>query len=537
MSWVVHVLGANNLRFSETDPDITPLVEVIARGEILTLLGSTNDSSFRHPATQSPMWTTSLRFDFFLCHTIEFRVSHYRRIGFNRKVGSACVSLATVEWNRPLTIPIFMDFHCCVQPTLSFAISPNWSPFPLISPKRSHKRIYVYTTCLPTISETHGTVPIGLKCITVDTVERRFSVLDETVDWETIGKGRSHEYFIGPSGPTQVVMLNRSKLKRAMTTFLICSGKYEGNVTLHFLLSEVGWHSGIYRKPPSRGSLGLLHEICVPVTPNSVCTIPYKLLIKKREIVFEPMMPIVFDPSISPPVFESDVARRMSNLACQRRLLQPRLFDRPIADMCDVHGIEIASSINVVFGWRPIQREKYQHNLSIAIEMYDANGGLVDTIAKSLFELIWKKDACGGSVVVEKTKAFAMDLPLFDSEFFEDHFNVKISLSELPSQVQSISFVAYDRISAELVHTYKRKFVRLIDSVSNTELELFHYRLDNSASKEACLIGGLYIGSRGWTFAPVVKLLNWESGFDHLHEEVQVLWARELEARGLINVI
>jgi hypothetical protein len=189
--------------------------------------------------------------------------------------------------------------------------------------------------------------------------------------------------------------------------------------------------------------------------------------------------------------------------------------------------------VNLVFGWNSINHEKYQANLSIATQFYDGSGHIVDTLAKSFFEVRWRKEACGGTVTVEDEHAFEMKLGLFMSEFYKDHFNVRVKLDALPPEVRSISFVAYNRQTIDKVHEFKRQFVRIIDPATRVELGLFPYRLESSAHRDACMIGGLYIGEYGWTFAPVVQLFNWEIGFDQLHQEAQALWVLELAARDL----
>jgi hypothetical protein len=332
-------------------------------------------------------------------------------------------------------------------------------------------------------------------------------------------------------------MLNRKKLKRAIITFMICSGNYQGNVTLQFLLTEVAWHSGIYRTLPSRESVGLLHEICVAVTPHSICTIPYKICTKKSEILFEPVQPVIFNPLMQPPAFEAAIVQQISGLECTRRLIQPSLADRSLSDIASIHQTEIPPVINLLFGWEPIQHDKYQSDLSIALEMYDSDGELVDVMAKSFFGISWRKEVCDSRVLAENKDEFKMDLPMFKREFFRDQFNVSISLAELPPQVYSVSFVAYNRHTSDPVHKFRRTFVRIVDSLTKMELELFHYRIEQeSAYKDACLIGGLYFGQSGWMFAPVVKLFSLQDGFDHLHKRAQDVWMQELANRRLVSL-
>jgi hypothetical protein len=270
------------------------------------------------------------------------------------------------------------------------------------------------------------------------------------------------------------------------------------------------------------------------MVPHSTRTIPYKISAAGGDLRFDPIPSVMLDVT-GPLTFEMTVAQVIAGERCMRRLLQPNTTDRPIGSSALACGIPFPREVNLVFGWNPIIYDKFQANLSIAIQLYDSDGHIVDTLAKSFFGVRWRKQACGGAVIVEDEHAFEMKLGLFVREFYQDHFNVKINLKELPPQVRSISFVAYNRHSYDKVHEFKRKFVRMIDPLTRIELGLFHYRLESSSDKEACLIGGMYIGEYGWTFAPVVQLFSWQSGFDHIHQEAQALWMGEMAARDIRN--
>jgi hypothetical protein len=249
MPWLIHVLSAHGLQFSETDLSISPMVEVIAHGVHQTYLGQTPCSPFHHAVTQHPIWNTILPFEFFDCHTIEFIVHHYRPIGFNRQVGSARVPLESVGVNQPMEVPLTMSFPSATAATLCFQLTPGWTPFPVVAPRRAQNRIYVYATYfppLPALPPGEETLPVSFKCVAVDTVEHRFSILDETLEWATVGKGCGPRVFLGPTGPTRLAMLSRGKLKRASVSFVVCTWGYSGNVTLHFVLAEVKRHHRPY---------------------------------------------------------------------------------------------------------------------------------------------------------------------------------------------------------------------------------------------------------------------------------------------------
>jgi hypothetical protein len=68
------------------------------------------------------------------------------------------------------------------------------------------------------------------------------------------------------------------------------------------------------------------------------------------------------------------------------------------------------------------------------------------------------------------------------------------------------------------------------------ELELFHYRIEESKSRDAILIGGLYCVENRWTFTPVVKKFRVDGGWDEIHQTAAFVWEQELAARGILDL-
>jgi hypothetical protein len=534
MSWVVTVLGADGLQYSETDLGIQPKVEVIGRGVALTLVGSTPASVFRHPTTQTPQWQASMRCDFFRCHTLEFVVYHYRPVGFNTQVGRARIPLQSVRPGEPTTIPIAMDFRCHHQPTLTFSAIPQWTPYSIIGPRLAHRRIFVFTTYSPPIEGPREHFPVSFKCVSVDKVEKRFSVFDETVDWTSLGKGCLGHLFPGPTGETYVAMLNRAKLRRSFATFILCSHNYSGHVTLNFVLAETNGQTGIYRKHPTNEALGLLNSILIPVTENSAKTIAFKLRTKRLSFSFEPIEPLTLSSSEAPSAFEDRVAHAISPTPCTRRLIQPRYRDRNICDMADICKIPNPSSINLLFGWVPLPDDPSDYDLSIAIQLYDSYGCLVRSISSFRIGFFGEKKPTDSRVITESSSAFAMHGLGLKSELFLDRFNVRVNIAQLFPDVCSLSFVAYSRDN-EKPHEFKRKFVRIVEPQSKMELELFTYRMEDSNNTDAVLIGGLYFANDNWVFAPVVQTFACKEGFTKVNESAVPIWVSQLTNRGLLS--
>jgi hypothetical protein len=532
MLYTIDLLGAQNLQSSF---NISPKVEVFARGCSLTLLGSTPASFFNHPVNPNPVWNVFFRCDFFHCHTIEFHIYHYRPIGFNQKVGFASFSLPQILCPNPVTIPIQMFVPCDVPPTLSFIVIPQLVLFPVISAKTHHNRLFVYTTYSPPIDSSASLpFPVSFKCVAVDKMVYRFSVLDETVDWQLVGKGCFGRLFPGPTGGTLVGMLTRRKIERALVTFILCSTNYTGIVTLNFVLSDAGYRNDIYRTLPNAKTMGLFHQISVPVRPCFAGTIPYVLCLTKSKFMLNPFVTIVLNGN--PGLFEMQIALSMLQKPCVRRLIQPRFQDRTIQEMVFLQGVSVPGLINVVFGWCPIKRNDHIFHLSIAVQMYDAQGIVVENMIEKRWRGFCPKRACGRRVsVLSNAHQFARRLGWGRSEYFEDQLNFEIAIDRLPPEIWSISFVGYSR-SNYSVHMFKRKFLRIIDPATGTELEMFNYRIEESKEKDVVLIGGLYFAEDLWTFKPSLRLFAVPGGADKIHQATAGVWMEELARQHLLSV-
>jgi hypothetical protein len=202
--------------------------------------------------------------------------------------------------------------------------------------------------------------------------------------------------------------------------------------------------------------------------------------------------------------------------------------------MATTCGIRSPQSINLVFGWRPIPHDHFEANLSIAIQLYDAAGHLIGSVARSRLGIWWTRQVAGGRLAAEDSSAFRMRGLVLQSEFFVDRFNARLDIGRLLPDVCSVSFVAYCWARHDRPHTFKRPFVRFIEPILKTEIGLFSYRLEDSEVKDAIFIGGLYFANDSWTFAPVVRTFNCPAGFGTASELAGPIWVRELSERGVL---
>jgi hypothetical protein len=497
MTWTVRGLSARNLQWSRTDYDICPKVELLLHGVEQTLAGETETRMFHRVKTRDPQWNDVFQFPFFRCHTLEFRVVHYRPMIEDVPVGRCLLPMDGVEFGQPMTLPLMTEFQTPDVPTLTFQVDQNLEPFPNIPPNRRHRRLCLYLTYSPAIAEGR---PVSFKCVAVDAIERRFVVLDDASNWMQIGKSGKYE-FIGPTGRTQIALLDRHKLERSVCNLLICSGDYEGSVTLHFLLNEVDTFPDAHvRKLPKGESLGILHEISVAVGRDSIVSLPERLRVEGDNYVFEPIDPI----EQSSENFETAIAYGIASGPLVRRVLANGNYSLP--DMAAAFGVGPPTSVHVIFGWLPTGSKASDPALELSLLFFDPGGKYVGSYKRGI--LMWEESALDGRVKIEDGDAFKKRFGFsLKEEFFTDYLNFAVALDQLAGDIGSVAFVGWTTDRVVTFDRFRRKFLRFVDPATKIELALFPYQVPLVAPEEAVVIGGIVQTDGAWGFRPALKVV------------------------------
>jgi hypothetical protein len=330
---------------------------------------------------------------------------------------------------------------------------------------------------------------VAFKCVAVDRRHCCFSVLDDTMSWSRIGKTSFGRPVVGPSGVTSVVALKREKCARAVCTFLICSGDYQGDVTLHMALGAQCWDA----KKPDRE----LAHFTVAVQRNSVHSIPACL---KDGFTVMPVPSFVYAPGHSIAGFEGMVAAQISRSNPPRRFFQPLTHPWSLTDMAACHGLLRPSTVELVAGWVEQNSDDARYYPELAVLVFDTAGNYRGGIPRC--SLTKGVTSCDGRMAnSEFTYGF------FDSlspAFFIDHVTVKCALDRMVPDIGSIALVMFSERGYP-VGSFRRKFVRIVDWQTKRELMIFPVSSRITSMHQAVLIGGLVNQQGDWMFCPALR--------------------------------
>jgi hypothetical protein len=497
----LYVIGGEGLRFSATDPDVTPYVEIYASSTVVRLVGTT-----RHISSGNPVWNAEFRCPFFQCISFKFIVLHHRLIGPDVVLGAAGVSVNSMHFGEPMVVPIIMTFACPNTPLLTVRLDrPDWSPFPGLSPRASYTRLYAYLSYSPPLPDAYDTLPVSIRGIAVDVVECRSSAFDHTTSWEPFGETTFGKTAIGETGATQVISFPVSN--RFVSTFLICTHDYSGTITMHFVAT-------------TKARSDLLQSVAVVMRRNSVQSIPGRIAAGRHHTLrFEATPSFLYVDGGFFPAFEFEIARQMHPNVSRQRFIQPVNQPWSLAKLAFWHQTPLLHSIHAVFGWIPVVEKDDDgstvYHISLSLMFFGARGQPVDGMFRQ------------GKASWRSPTEFAMFWSLScNSELFSDQCNVRLELDTLQIDVGSVAFIA----SAPLNYTvsdFGRKFVRIIDAATFIELMMFPYE-GREGSGPNCLIGGLVYREDAWEFHPVLKQFGRGPP-----EGAAPIWLGMLEERGL----
>jgi hypothetical protein len=110
-----------------------------------------------------------------------------------------------------------------------------------------------------------------------DDREQRWSVFDEFVHWQSIGKGSEGFVSFGLTGPTHVVHPNRGKCDKLTSGFLVTSQSYTGLLTLNLLLATDAKGFMPDHQLPYNESRGLILQSALPVAPGTFACLPHAI--------------------------------------------------------------------------------------------------------------------------------------------------------------------------------------------------------------------------------------------------------------------
>lgn len=184
----------------------------------------------------NPIWQTEFEFAAIRCCYIEFLIKDKSKAGKESEICRVRLDLRSMHEAKSLEAKMKLLRNQFVEadPVISF----RFNPFISLIPKRfAQSRIdvfYVYATFNPPISsEMPKEIPVEIKCLSSDNMDRNYLLLDKNSDWNYIGGSTRANLVHVDSGYTQVHRFHRYWTQETTNYFIIESNSYEGEVTLH----------------------------------------------------------------------------------------------------------------------------------------------------------------------------------------------------------------------------------------------------------------------------------------------------------------
>jgi hypothetical protein len=524
----VSVLSATNLSRSPSEPDICPTVSVWAHGPGRFCLGDTPETSLRHPQTPNPLWQVTFDVDWFRLSQLEFVISHFRPVVSNKKVARIRVPVAQIPLGKPFTVPVT---YCKpglppAEFTFQIDLSP-FTPFSPIKPKSAHKRLYVYATYDPPLPLAAGPPPATFSCVNAHDEEQRFSIFDESVHWQSIGRGSEGLVSFGPSGPTHVATLNRSKCDKSTSAFLVNSQSYTGLVTLNFLLAEappVTLKKVLTESPqsftqfhqlPRNESRGLFLQSSVQVAPGTFACLPHAIRIQGDKYTVRQIAPAAIGPGGDAAGF----ARQVAKAICPDIVLRQRnLFHSTLPSSLSAAAASVGCApprrIGLVGACRPINHSN-NYYITLALLAFDAAGRFLPAMPTDDTRLtVVDGPAFNGAIVPRERAQYQPDIGTFRETYYSDARAFDVDLDGLIGQgVASLAVAMFPdrRAPADRLAEFRRKAVRIVDPESKVEIGLAHVAAPWVSKKWGILAGGLVFVNDGWSWLPAADLVANES--------------------------
>jgi hypothetical protein len=507
----VSVFSAANLSRSASDPDICPTVAVWAYGPGRFRLGETPESLFRHPQTANPLWQVSLDVDWFRVSQLEFVISHFRPVIPNKKVARIRVPIAQIPLGAPFTVPV--TYNKPGQPSAQFTFqidrSPS-TPFTPISQKWAHKRLYVYATYDPPLPPTPGPLPVTFSVVHVHDMEQRFSVFDEFVHWQSMGKGSHGFVSLGPTGPTHVVHLNRPKCDKTTSGFLVTSQSYTGSVTLNFLLAESAKGFSPGHSLPRNESRGLLLQSSVAVAPGAFACLAHAIRITGHDYTVRQIEPAALPPGGDAAGFVRHVVNTICpDIVVRQRNLLPARFPSSLTAAAGVLGLPAPHRIGIVGSFVPIVVSNGQSSTTyyatVSLLAFDAAGRFVGIDQKqsaSFSALFSSAVEFNGAVATVMGAKYQPKMGVLRSPYYGDNQTFDVNLDALLAQgIWSLAVAMIPHPGWPLAR-FRRKAIRIVDADTKIEIALAHLSAPWVGKKWGMLAGGLVFANDGWSWLP-----------------------------------
>jgi hypothetical protein len=447
----------------------------------------------------------------------------------NRRVARIRLPVSQIPLGKPFTVPVT---YCkpgfpAAEFTFQIDLSP-FTPFTPIKQKSAHKRLYLYATYDPPLPLTAGPLPVTFSCVNAHDEEQRFSVFDDSVHWQSIGKGSEGLVSFGPTGPTAVAHLNRKKCDKTTSGFLVTSHSYTGVFTLNLLLAEAAKGFAPDHSLPRNESRGLLVQSSVRVAPGTFACLPHAVRIQGDKYTVREIAPAALGPGGDAAGFVRQVVKAICPdiVFRQRNLLHTALPSSLAAAAASVslpppRRIAIAAACvpNEDSGGGSQRHHSEDYYATVGLLAFDAAGRFVPANAKGTMLLadpslvMLPGPAFNGAVTFRERAKYQPDIGTFRTPYYRDAGTFDLDLDALLGQGIASLAVAMvpDHSYDDSLVQFRRKAVRIVDPESKVEIAITSVVAPWVSKKWGMLVGGLVFVNDGWSWVPAGDLIANES--------------------------
>jgi hypothetical protein len=462
--------------------------------------------------------------DWFRLSTLEFIISHFRCVITNKVVARIRVPVFQIPLGTPYTVPVtyLNPDHPPAEFTFQIDIEPH-HPLPRIRPILTHNRLYVYATYDPPIPLTSAPLPVTFVCVNTRDSGPRFSVFDEFVHWQSIGKGSHGLLSFGPTGPTHVAYLNRDKCDKSTSAFIVQSHAYQGLVTLNFLLAERARGFLGDRSLPRKEWKGLLLQSSVEVSPGSLVCLRHCIRIVGERYTVRvlgyvpppcalPSLPhsICSSPFLTPGGDCAGFIHRIAQVIApdavlrRRRVLLPSALPFSLTAAASLVGLPAPHRVTIMGSHTPLPPARGRSGDHCYADFYllafDRAGHFV-----CQHDMRYRTPACRslhGAVV----GGYAMDHR--PGGYYSDNRCALVDLDALLAQGVFSLAVTMLNPKGWALNNYRRKGVRILETRSMIEIGVYHVAAPWVGNGWGMLVGGIVFANDCWSWVPAGEMVK-----------------------------
>lgn len=505
MKICVTVLSACDLRRAEGKTDVCPKVKILANGCLELGAGSIGASLTKQRKTPNPIWSETLEIEACMVSSVKFVVCHYRPVISDVEIGFCVASLREVEFDRPITLPLNMNFPCDTTPTLTVEFRVICSPYSLIPTQKRKKKLddmVMFLTYDPPVPAS-SPAPVEFMLCTWNFEDQKYCLCGQDHKWIRIGSSGANQLFYGPTGPTYEGSIRADSISELEWHVILTSRGYKGRVTYNLFGTNWRRKFGVDADVISKTEGSIWDQFSIEVDEDTVTTLPVSFRLDSGVLTTKGCNPIVKEGEMS---FDEFTASLDHPEGFKKQLLLPQSRPFNFTEFCDVWNCPLPNKISVVLSWRRTSMPECEGDdivMRIRYTVFDDQKSIIGDIKQKFFG--WTDSLFDGKISPKKDSQFqeksAMKIFITGTKswgMYSDMGNMRIDLADLPLSVKAIAISGQTILS----NMAGDGCLRFIDPSSGQELGVYEFAKRTKTSHFQ-IFGALVRTEDTWTWKPI----------------------------------